>query len=304
VVVAPRGQRIQISGENRVSLIVPQGPQWAHYTDNFSLTADAASQGTALTVAANNTKGSVTTLLTALAHDVEHVRLGFSNFSSSGINRSSLADIMIDPGGGTNWSVLIPNLAVGISGPVNYSGATQPAGVPLWLEFPLWIPAGASLGVRAQTADASNFTARVYIQTRGGNRNPGAWWCGQWVTALGIDAANSRGMTITPVQQPSWSAWANIGAALDVAAGAVQTVIQGEGDDTMVSATHFCQLGANSVAIGPAAIKGLSSGETGFMFPQGLVFAGIPAGTQLQVRGSWLSSGTGQPVDVAVYCVS
>ena len=286
-----------------MGLIVPGGPSWAHYTDNFSLTAAADAQGTQFLVSPNHTKGIVTQLLPALAHDVEHVRLGFSGMAAAGTNRMVLADIMIDPAGGTNWSVLIPDLAVGCHTAVTYSGATSPAAIPCWLEFPLWIPAGASVGIRAQSSYTSLFYARAYIQTRGGNRNPGSWWCGQRVTALGIDAATSRGVVITPVQQPTFSAWTDIGAVLATDAGAFHVAIQGEGDTSTVNSTYFCQLGANGVAFAPTFIKAISSEETGMSIPAGLVYANIPAGTQLQVCMSMTSIG-GQPIDVAAYCVS
>lgn len=287
-----------------MSLILPTGgPSWAHYTDNYVLTAAADAQGTQFLIGNANTKGAVTQVFSALAHDVEHVRVGFSHLSIAATNRSTLVDIMIDPAGGTNWSVLIPDLAVGLNTAILYSGQAYPAGVPVWLEFPLWIPAGASIGIRGQTAHMGPYYARTYMQLRGGNRNPGAWWCGQRVTALGINAATSRGTVITPVVQPNFSDWSDIGAALDSDVGAVQMLIQGEGDSIAVNSTYFGQMGAGGVAIGQTVVRAYSAEETGFSFPQGLVYSNVPAGTQLQVRASMTASG-GQSMDVAAYCVS
>jgi hypothetical protein len=48
----------------------------------------------------------------------------------------------------------------------------------------------------------------------GGNANPASWWCGQRVSAIGVDAANSRGTSHTPAAGLTVSGAANNGSGL------------------------------------------------------------------------------------------
>lgn len=288
-----------------MALILPGGPSWAHYSDNFTLGAAYLDSGVAVTATANNTKGSTVTAMSALAHDVEYLRIGIHGLASNGTNSSALLDIMIDYAGGTSWETdpLIPNLLAGYT-PVCYTDyASNAPGITCWYDFPLWVPAGASLGARAQTAHSSDITAgRVVIRAHGGNRNPSSWRCGQRVTAIGIDTSNSVGEFITTEQTPSFGSWTDVGSTLTADACAIQVMIQGEGDTALTNNTTYMQIGVDGEQIGPNIIRGWSSYENGVVIPTGPLFVDFPSGTQFQARGSRTYSVTSAN-DVAIYAV-
>jgi hypothetical protein len=288
-----------------MALILPGGPSWAHYTDNLTLGAAYKDSGVAVTATANNIKGSAVTVLPALEHDVELLRIGIHGFASSGVNSSTLMDIMIDRAGGTNWETtpFIPDLLAGFTAVCYTDYVSNAPGIACWYDFPLWVPAGASLGARAQTAHTSDITSgRIVIQARGGNRNPASWWCGQRVTAIGIDTANSIGDLVATSTTPNFSSWANLGSALPADARAIQAMIQGEGDTATPNSTSYIQLGVNGEQFGPTLVKAWSSYETGTVISTGPLFLELPSGTQFQARGSkTYASATAN--DVAIYAV-
>ncbi|MEJ2117695.1 MAG: hypothetical protein P8Y36_07255, partial [Alphaproteobacteria bacterium] len=253
----------------------------------------------------NNSKGSTVTVLPALSHDVEFLRIGVFRFAANGVNSSTLLDIMIDRAGGASWETdpLIPNLTAGSLGGCYIEYTQYPAGITCWYNFPIWIPAGASLGVRGQTAHTSDITTgRVIIQAAGGNRNPASWWCGQRVTAIGIDTSYSIGELIPTAAAPSWGAWTNVGSALASDAYAVQMMMQGEGDSSLSNSTIYTQIGVSNTQIGPNLVRATNTYESGAVIMPGPIFCALPAGTQLQARASRVS-GSNDDVDVVIYAV-
>ena len=176
----------------------------------------------------------------------------------------------------------------------------------LWYDFPIWIPAGATVAVRAQSALASPATpAYVGIVAYGGNRHPESWWCGQRVTALGPDTATSKGASHTPAGG-SYSSWGSVGSTLPEACGAVQLVVHGQytAGFQMVQAFYRWQFGIGGEQIGPTFCKQNTGTETTCNLPNsGPIFAQLPAGTQIQVRGQRVGGGTGYAFDVAAYVV-
>ena len=281
-----------------MALILPSGPSWAYCTENLQATPSATAIGTAVTAGASNTEGSDTALLTALAHDVEYLRIGISKFYAADLDGSALLDILIDPAGGSSYSVLIPDLLAGWTAPTSSSAPTS---IPLWYDFPVWIPAGATVACRAQSALAAPAAAYVLVQAFGGNANPASWWCGQRVTALGPNAATSRGVDHL-AGSGDWSSWANIGAALDVDCGAVQFGVQGTGSVMGASVALHWQFGVGGQSLGPTIVKFTATGETTLTAPTGPIFANLPAGTQFQTRGRRAAGTT--TLDCAVYAVS
>lgn len=287
-----------------MALILPSGPSWAHYSDNLTLGANHIDAGVAVTAAANNTKGSIVTVMSALSHDVEYLRIATRSFSGSAVNSATLIDIMIDYAGGTSWETdpFIPNLLAGFTSSSSVDYETNASGISHWYDLPLWVPAGASLGARAQTAWTSDVTGGVVIQACGGNRNPASWWCGQRVTALGIDTANSIGEMIPTASTPSFGAWTSVGSALATDARAVQAMMQSEGDTSAQNTTLYAQIGTGSTQIGPNLVKATTMYESGAWISTGPIFVDIPSGTQLQARCS-RSAGANNNVDIAIYAV-
>ncbi len=58
-----------------MGLINAAGPSWAFCTHNLPSSVDAASLGTSCTSGVSNADGTAVTLLSALSHDVEYLRL-------------------------------------------------------------------------------------------------------------------------------------------------------------------------------------------------------------------------------------
>lgn len=286
-------------------------PDFAFCSHNMGSTpvGQSINFGAGVTAGASNTDGSAATILSAATHDIEYLIIGISGFGStagSGVNPSTLLDIMHDPAGGTSWlsDPLIEKLLVGGTYPINLQSATVGTGTPLWYFFPLFIPAGTTLGGRARTAHSSTITGRVVVYAYGGNRNPGTWWSGRKVTSIGIDAAASRGQDHTPGSTGSFSTWANLGSALTLDGQAYQFAVQGKNDAawTGSSSPYWWQFGVNSVQVGPTIIKGHTSQETGLTFPTGPLFRSFKTGQQLMVRATALS--TAETLDCAAYIVS
>lgn len=284
-----------------MGLIVPAPPSWAHCTHNLPATPSGTTFGTQLTTGITNNKGAVTALLgAALTHDVEFLLIGLHSFRLSGSDGAALLDIMIDKAGGTSWEVLIPNLLAGWSNSANLNNGDGSART---YYFPIWIPAGATIGARAQTSLGSSLTGFITIYALGGNKNPASWWAGQTVEAIAADAGTSRGQFHTSGNSGAFSSWANLGSVLTRDCGAVQWAAQGENDtDAASTIVHHFEFGVSGVRIGPPLVTGMSFTESGAWLPTIPIFHSLPAGAQLQVRGT--CSGTAQTIDVAAYAVS
>lgn len=276
-------------------------PSWTAFTHNLPSTPEAINNGAQVTAGANDTKGTVVDLLgSALTHDVELLYIGISGFVTSASNASALLDIMVDPAGGTDWSVLIPNLLAGWSDAMNVVNNAPP---PRNYYFPIQIPSGATIGARAQTALGSDLAGRVLIYAIGGNADPGSWWAGTSVEAIGIDTANSIGQMHTAGNSGSYSSWTNLGSTVSSGCNAVQFAVQGENDASATSSLIYqFELGVSNTAIAPPIVVASRFNESIGALPTMTLFRSIPSGAQLQIRGK--CSGTAQPMDVAAWVVS
>ena len=285
-----------------MGLIKPNGPDWAYCSHNLASTPSETTPGLAnVTAGLSNADGSAVTIMSALAHDVEYLRLLIACSLTSGAVNDILMDLLIDPAGGTSWSVLIPSimcckgdLAVGGGSPGSFSG----------YDFPVWIPAGASLGAQARCAETT-LTAPVIkpvLFAYGGNANPASWWCGQRVTAIGINASASTGQAHTPGSSGSFSTWTNLGSTLDTACGALQWGVNGEGDGTFSTGRNQWEFGVASNRIGAPVLQFTTTSEAATWTPTGPIFKRLVAGTQLQVRATSAAS-PAQPIGVAAYAV-
>ena len=284
-----------------MGLIIPKGPSWA-YCSVSATTVAASPAGVSVTPGANNADGSAVDLFggTPLAHDVEYLRLSFNLSSSpSGLINALMAQILIDPAGGSSWATLIPNLVIGGLNVIS-AGVSGDAGMRY--DFPLWIPAGASLGIKARCASAGSVpTLLANVQAYGGNANPGSWWCGQRITDIGTDAANSNGTLHTAGNSGVFSSWTDFGSTLSADCGALQWSIGFiSGSSANAHGYHF-EFGVAGGIIGPPIFKSLQTNEQGWMSSAGPLFRRLKAGTQFQVRGN--CEVTAQALGVAAYAV-
>lgn len=279
--------------------LITKPPSWGHCTTNLTGSPAVSSLGTAFTSGANNADGTAVALLSNVTHDIEYLVIGFCNHFSAGANSSALADVLVDPAGGTAWgsAALIDDLLVGQS--VSVAAATPTA---IWYHFPVWLKSGHSVGIQVRTAHTAGITARAIIYAYGGNANPGSWWCGQHVTSVGITAASSQGTDHTAGNSGAYSAWTDLGSTLPAPCGALQFAVQGSNDDTTQgSASYFFEFGVGSTRIGPNISRTTNTTESGWSTPTGPIFCALPSGTQLQVRGT--CGGTAEVLDVAAYAV-
>lgn len=273
-------------------------PQWAYCSDNLPSTPSTTATGTNVTCGANNADGTAVTILSALAHDCEYLEIGFgSSSSSSGVNNSCLVDLLIDPAGGTSWTSIIDDMLAGF---VGQTGSSNTANQRFY-KWPIWIPAGASVGIRGRTAHSSTFTLRCNAWAYGGNRNPASWWCGQHVTTYGATPASSTGTAHTAGNSGAFSSWATI-AASTADHQAFNFAVQGIGGTTQSGLAYHFQFGVGSTQLGGTYYKQTSTAEASWDINPGVVYAAVPSGTNLQIRGT--CSGSAEALDVAIYGIS
>lgn len=283
-----------------MALIQPSGPSWAYCTHNFPASVAPSTLGATATAGASNTDGTAVNLFgAALTHDVEYLRLGFSTSQPANVDNHMMATILIDPAGGSTWQTLIPDLVIGSTGNASTAGL-EPSGPSAIFDFPLWIPANASLGIRARTAHSSAVALRCAVFAFGGNANPASWWCGQRVTAIGTNPSSSSGTNHTAGNSGDFSSWTNLGSPLGSDCGALQWAVGSSGAFTNARSYHF-EFGVGGERIGAPFFKTVTTSEVGYWFSTGPVFRKLPAGAQLQVRAS--CNNTAQPIDCAIYAV-
>ncbi|MDY6960304.1 MAG: hypothetical protein SV862_00175 [Pseudomonadota bacterium] len=289
-----------------MGLIVPGGPDWAYCSHNISGTPVVGTVGAQVVSGVNDADGTAVTVLSALAHDVEYLRLLLSVLNAGETNdNNALLTLLIDPAGGTSWQTFVPYLYVGGLMGTERGTTTLGSGAPSGCyDLPIWIPAGASIGAMARQAMPSAAqTFKVFAQAFGGNRNPASWWCGQRVSTIGVDASRSTGQSHTPGNSGSFSSWANLGSPLGQACGALQFMSGGEFafNGTWSEVFYQMEFGVAGNIIGPPLMRLITNQERGWWAPQGPIFKSLPAGTQLQVRGT--GSTTAQAISAMAYAI-
>lgn len=150
-----------------------------------------AAWGTSIpSASAGNTYGSWTEIIanTVIVHDLHRVSIMICNTASAGVSVPSVIDIGIDPTGGTSYEVLIPKLS-------SHGASTLTEGGILY-NFPLLVPAGASVAARLMMLNTSAQTARVWFQGWGRPSHPELSLYGTVVHAMGNDG-NTLGTAVT-----------------------------------------------------------------------------------------------------------
>lgn len=275
-----------------MGLIHAPGPAWQFEVDNLAGNPPAAVPGAAFTCGGNNVDGAAVGVLAALAADIYYLVIAIGGINTANENNSAKVDILIDRAGGTSWSVLIADLVAGA-----VTAHTATIGNTLWYHFPLWIPAGAALGVRGQKVGISSSTAACVMYGFGRPKRPDMWWCGQGVETVGPS-------THTPGNSNAFSAYASVGSATARRFGALQVGIDGTDASMTGGLGYYFQIGiAGSQIPGTPTIYMASSttetlARTALASP---IWCDIPAATQLQARGA--GSGTSEVFNVGIYGV-
>lgn len=276
--------------------MAPGPPVFAYYTSNYPATPNANQPpSTTYTAGASSADGTAVTCLSALGHDVHLVKLHLWGNSSTGVDMNTAGDLLIDPAGGTAWVSLVEDLVC---------GATKTSAIsssPTSYEFPLWIPAGASVGWRAKNVRAATTAGcMVLVQVYGEPSRPEMWWCGQGVETLGI--ADAKGTAITPGNSGAAGAWTSVGSPTTRHIKAVQLGVN-TSDDTALSAYYHFSLGAGSQLLPGTGLvwKGLATDESGSSLGTGLQYCNVPVGTQMQARAT--CNTTAEVLYAAIYGV-
>ena len=259
--------------------------------NNFASTPSSTAPGTSVTTGGTpHTKTAWTQVFSATNFEITELDVLMVNTGTSGAQSDALVDIGI--GAAASEVVIVPNILAGWR-------QNLQAGVPSsGLRFPVYIPAGTRVAVRAQSLETSK-TINTVIVARGGASQPST---GQYagVDAIGVTTASSQGTSHTAGNTGSFSAWASVGSVTTRDYRAVLMVVQGTmSTTTMNGLTYEFQWGVSSTTFG-AALFASNTGETLWgPFPNQPVRQFVPSGSQLQVRGK--CSGTAQALDVALY---
>lgn len=258
--------------------------------------APASDGGTLWTCGGNDADGSAVSLIAAVAHDVHSIRIRIGGVSSTGVDSNAAGDLLVDPSGGTSWSVLVSDLVCG------FSNFTANGGMNQVYEFPLYIASGSSIGWRGKTVHTADIsgTAYVVVEAWGDPTNPAMWWCGQGVETLGI--SDSKGTSITPGNSGVAGSWTSVGSTTTRLYRAIQLGVNGS-DSTALGVTYHFEIGADSQKL-PGTSKtwlNMNSSEAAFRQGSGLMRCNVPSGTQMQVRAT--CSGTAENFYAAAYGV-
>jgi hypothetical protein len=269
-------------------------PCFGFYSSSYPATP-ADTVGTAWTAGASGADGTAVSLISAITHDVHKLRVRVGGISSAGNDGNACGDLLIDPAGGSSWSVLISDLVCGMSNIVTSGGLN------LSYEFPLYVPSGSSIGWRGKTAHTVDITTGyVTAEAWGEPRNPAMWWCGSGVETLGI--SDSKGTAITPGNSGAWGSWTSIGSTSSRIYKAVQLGINGS-DNTALGVQYHFEIGTGSAKL-PGTSRtwvNLTSSELGYRHNPGLIGCNLPSGTQMQARG--VCSGTAENLYGVIYGV-
>lgn len=167
-------------------LHVPAGANsFGTIQSSVGTTRPAAAQGTAVTPAVGS-KGSWAQVISSLTNDTFGLLININSNTGAAASRNSVIDIGI--GGSGSEVVLIPNLIAGNA--VIYTVG----GSGLWYYFPVAIPAGTRIAVRAQGTVATAF--RVFIQAMQNPLNASLIKKASYVEAVGMTLP--QGTSLTP----------------------------------------------------------------------------------------------------------
>jgi len=173
--------------------------------DNYGANP-SATPGLTVTPTGSNAEGSYTShvLATAaqLTSEVCWMALRFSDASATG-DRSMIADIGVDPAGGTSYSQIINNIVMGDGGLATQTGSGH------HYLFPYCIKAGSQVAVRVQAANATPGTIKVCAKFYGKPTNANALPIGLFSETIG-GITNSGGLSFTPGNAADGS-WTSLG---------------------------------------------------------------------------------------------
>jgi hypothetical protein len=251
-------------------------------------TTPSTTPGVAVTPGSSS-EGSYVQLVSGanLAYDCYRIRLWFNAGNTTGTIRDILADIGLDPAGGTSYSQVggIDNIFV--------PQASNAVGGGRWFEFPLFIKAGTSVGVRGQASSTSTFRCAAWFFGR--PTNPQNLVFGQYAETIGV--SGNGGTPYTNGNSAAWGSWTSLGTTTRPCW--YWQLAFGHNIGTTTAQMYFAELGygdgSNMVTIIPCMpqFNAGTAEASGNPFAWGIWE--VPAGGTLYVRGS--ASGTAETTE-------
>ena len=256
-------------------------------------TAPSTTPGVALTPG-TGAEGAYVELASAanLAQDCYAIRLWVNAGNTTATIRDILLDIGVDPAGGTSYAqtqgisdLWVPQAAAAVSG-------------GYFMDLPFFIKAGSSVGARAQSSAAT--TVRVAAWFYGRPAHPEFLPVAQYVEALG--ASGNGGTPVTCGNTAAEGAWTSIGTTTRATwAWILET---GHNVGTTTAQMYFFDLAwSNDATNYWPIITNQPHHNAGTAETTGsarrLVFADVPAGATIYVRGS--ASGTAETCEAIAH---
>lgn len=186
-------------------LHVPRQSAQSWTYDNWGANPGSAI-GTSVVPGASNALGNWTQIASSanIAQDVYGIYVQIHTGATSAAIKNHLVDIGVDPAGGTSYTAIISDFAVGASPSLSQAGARE-------FYFPFFIRAGSSVAARVRGSNATAGTVRVAARFYGRRSQPEVFPVGSYSQTFGAVTASSRGTTITPGNAAD-GAWLDLGA--------------------------------------------------------------------------------------------
>jgi hypothetical protein len=260
------------------------GFNWSYSLD----TAPSTTPGVSVTPGSGS-KGSYVQLASGanLANDCYGLLLWFvAGNTSTGI-RDILADIGLDPAGGTTYAQLggINNIFV--------PQASNAVDGGRWFYFPLFIKAGTSVGVRGQASSTSTF--RCMARFFGRPTAPENLAVGTYSETIGV--SGNGGTPFTCGNSAAWQSWTSLGTTTRPCW--YWQLAWGHNVGTTTAQMYYAELGVgdgtNMITIIPCMPMhnpGTAEKSGNSMFDG---YWEVPAGATLYVRGS--ATGTAETTE-------
>ncbi len=175
-------------------LFVPNGPNTFRAMQENVTTRPVAAMGTLVTPAVGS-KGSWAEVFASLDYNTYGVSICINSNNTSTASRNTVLDVGI--GAAASEVVLIPDLIAG-----NASGYTQ-SGAGIWYYFPMFIPAGTRVAVRAQGTVTTAFNVFMQMQQR--PTNPSTVKTASFVEAIGSSGATGTTAVVGGVLVGAWT---------------------------------------------------------------------------------------------------
>jgi hypothetical protein len=213
---------------------------------------------------------------TTLDWNVHEMELVFSATRAAGVNRATLFRLLVDPAGGTSWSTLVDNLIVG-------NADDQQPLAPVRL--PLYVPAGASLGVRA--INASTPTVITGIRISGGPSQP-IWSGGATETIGTVSGTQGVDLSTAGIGNGTLGSWVSIGTTVNNCSFFHLGVQMGDTNTSFIYGWLEMAYGNGSTQmtrIGHRYKFRTSDTEGFWMRCTPSAYASVPAGSTIYVRG-------------------